>query len=532
MSVSVQRIPPLAMTTTRAVVINFYCQTLGAISPNVANPPDTTQTAPSSDFISSLPYEVAVRIIGCLESTSSLAVVSRLSRRWNHVGADNEVWRRLYIRRWGCVKELTERLTKSKFFNPMGSSSSLVPSVETLHNPNPSVFADSSISKASVAKFKDQLQTFPVPVKPEVTCWDPRVSPESPRTPTVSNVQSKSLDSNFNSGAIHHDSFSSRMDVSEPVAALPQIWKTVYRQRLILLQNWRDGDYTVRSFTGHSDAVYCIQFDKNLLASGSRDKTLKFWDMNDVRCTRILTGHRGSVLCMQHDAANYIVTGSSDSTAIVWDYVTGRPLRWLNGHSLPVLDIRFDSRRIVTCSKDCTVKIWELESGALLHSMDGHQAAVNAVHMHGSLVVSASGDCVVKMWNLNTGALVRNFVGHTRGLACVQFDGDTVLSGSNDFTIKVWDAHTGVCLNTLEGHTNLVRTLCFDEQMIVSGSYDNTIKVWDRKTGALLHTLAGVHSSWVFHVQMDSSRIVSSAQDKKIAIWEFGRGCQLVNEFI
>ncbi|KAI9325203.1 WD40-repeat-containing domain protein [Zopfochytrium polystomum] len=293
-----------------------------------------------------------------------------------------------------------------------------------------------------------------------------------------------------------------------PIQQVP--WKSLYIYR----QN-------LPSYTGHDDAVYCIQFDPYWIVSGSRDRSIKIWDHRDQSCTRETRGHSGSVLCLQYDDRQ-IVTGSSDSTIRIWDAATGACTAILRGHANPVLDVRFNRNLIVSCSKDCTIKVWNRTTGALIRSLDGHHAAVNAVHMHGDHVVSASGDCIVKMWDLATGALVRDFVGHTRGLACVQFDGKLVVSGSNDKTIRVWNAATGACLRVLEGHTELVRTLCFDGKRIVSGSYDLTIKVWDIETGAMLHSLERVHTSWIFHVQMDASKIISASQVISMACFLFG----------
>ncbi|KAJ3075789.1 hypothetical protein HDU98_006880 [Podochytrium sp. JEL0797] len=423
------------------------------------------------DYSLLLPYEVSVQILSNISTLDSLLIGSLLNKRWHNASNDNQVWREMFQRRFG--KSAFQKVARNLNF-PVQLT--------------PKRILESTASAC-----------VPTTPDPPVTNHNPKLIPRPPAGVSRSTEDALS-------------------------------WKHVFHQRLILHNNWSKGNYTVRSFTGHTDAVYCIQFKNNLLASGSRDRTLKFWDMDKIHCLRSLSGHNGSILCMQHDD-KHIVTGSSDATAIVWDFATGTPLFRLAGHALPVLDIRFGNGKIVTCSKDCTIKVWDLATGHLLHTMEGHQAAVNAVEMNGDFVVSASGDCVIKMWNLHTGSLVRTFKGHTRGLACLQFDGTTILSGSNDFTIKIWNASTGACMRTLEGHSNLVRTLCFDEDRIVSGSYDNTIKVWDRRTGECLHTLGGVHNSWVFHVQMDATRIVSSAQDKKIAIWEFGGGCQLLKLF-
>lgn len=263
-------------------------------------------------------------------------------------------------------------------------------------------------------------------------------------------------------------------------------------------------------------------------------------------CTKTLTGHSGSVLCLQYNS-KFMVTGSSDSTIKIWDIVTGEMLRTLTGHTSPVLDVQFNDEVIISCSKDCTIKIWDITDGSLLRTLRGHNAAVNAVHMFKGEIASASGDGIVKLWDWRTGICIKDFVGHSRGLACVQYNGDVIVSGSNDKTIKIWNAHTGEELRTLVGHNELVRTLHLDtrtiivepkkenienddnevisningpitriQRIVISGSYDQSIKVWDIDTGELLREITKAHSSWVFHVGCDGRRIISASQDKTI----------------
>ena len=53
----------------------------------------------------------------------------------------------------------------------------------------------------------------------------------------------------------------------------------------------------------------------SLLTFSFRGSCLSFqiWDKNTLECVKVLTGHTGSVLCLQYDE-NVTVTGSSDST--------------------------------------------------------------------------------------------------------------------------------------------------------------------------------------------------------------------------
>lgn len=238
--------------------------------------------------------------------------------------------------------------------------------------------------------------------------------------------------------------------------------------------------------------------------------------------------HKASILCLQYDD-DILVTGSSDASCIVYDIRAGyRPIRRLRHHTAAVLDLAFDDKHIVTCSKDISICVWDRETGNLVRQLRGHTGPVNAVQMRGNTIVSCSGDFRVKLWNIDTGKNIREFVGHTKGLACSQFseDGRYVASAGNDKVIRIWDANTGECLREMQAHENLVRSLHIDSVSgrLISGSYDTDIKVWDMETGHQLLDFPRWHASWVLSAKSDYRRIVSTGQDPKILIMDFGAG--------
>lgn len=304
------------------------------------------------------------------------------------------------------------------------------------------------------------------------------------------------------------------------------------------------------------------------IITGSRDKTIRVWDMRTLECRLVIgppevigesgmlvdddgnpvhfasgsdnersassmptlasfpTHHKASILCLQYDD-EILVTGSSDSSCIVHDVRAGyRPIRRLRHHTSPVLDLAFDDKHIVTCSKDTTICVWDRATGELLRQLRGHGGPVNAVQMRANTIVSCSGDFRVKLWNIDTGKNIREFVGHTKGLACSQFseDGRYIASAGNDKVIRIWDANTGECLREMHAHENLVRSLHIDSVSgrLISGSYDSDIKVWDMETGHQLLDFPKWHTSWVLSAKSDYRRIVSSGQDPKILIMDFG----------
>ncbi|OAK96362.1 WD40 repeat-like protein [Phaeosphaeriaceae sp. SRC1lsM3a] len=296
--------------------------------------------------------------------------------------------------------------------------------------------------------------------------------------------------------------------------AEPKInWQFLYKQKRRLEENWHAGRFSNfqlphpnHPLEAHTECVYTIQYSGRFLVSGSRDKTIRVWNLDTQRLIhKPLAGHTASVLCLQFDERpeqDIIISGGSDCRIILWQFSTGRIVKEIEkAHSESVLNLKFDDRYLVTCSKDKTIKVWNrreimptddtypsstLKSGAkfpsyilnmqdyvesqhlymkpllpysLIMTLEGHGAAVNAIQILEGNIVSASGDRSVKVWNVRTGACIRTFSGHSKGIACVQFDGRRIVSGSSDETVRIFDQATGAEVACLQGHTNLVRTV-------------------------------------------------------------------------
>ncbi|EJT70246.1 hypothetical protein GGTG_12419 [Gaeumannomyces tritici R3-111a-1] len=287
-------------------------------------------------------------------------------------------------------------------------------------------------------------------------------------------------------------------------------WKYMYSTRHRLEQNWERGRFVNFQFPhpdhmeeGHNECIYSLQFNSRYLVSGSRDHTIRIWDMQTRRLVRPpLAAHNGSVLCLQFDSdpeEDVIVSGSSDSDVIIWKFSTGQVIQRLSrAHHESVLNVKFDKRILVTCSKDKSIKVFNRrpmspgdlgygepgkvyevgktikDYGGLYDGLDnlaikppysmigalvGHSAAVNAVQICGDEVVSASGDRNLKIWKWPAQQCIRTYIGHSKGIACVQYDGKRIVSGSNDNLVKVFDRQTGLEIASLRGHTDLVRTV-------------------------------------------------------------------------
>ena len=119
-----------------------------------------------------------------------------------------------------------------------------------------------------------------------------------------------------------------------------------------------------------------------LLVSGSRDTTIKIWDLTSGTLLNTLIGHSGAVwsVILSSDDSK-IISGSYDKTIKIWDVKSGTLLNTLIGHSnyLGSVILTSDDSKIISGSYDTTIKIWDVKSGTLLNTLTGHSSAVDSV---------------------------------------------------------------------------------------------------------------------------------------------------------
>lgn len=99
---------------------------------------------------------------------------------------------------------------------------------------------------------------------------------------------------------------------------------------------------------------------RDYLASGSRDKTIKVWEVKNSRCVITLVGHDNWVtdLCF-HPSGRYLLSVSDDKSLRVWDMTSGRcTKKLLNIHTHFVTSIAIKQKTVVTASVDYSLKVW------------------------------------------------------------------------------------------------------------------------------------------------------------------------------
>ncbi len=265
---------------------------------------------------------------------------------------------------------------------------------------------------------------------------------------------------------------------------------------------------------GHSDIVSSISFspDGKLIASTSRDKTVKLWHP-DGKLIQTLEGHQDSVTSVSFSPDSQLIASSSwDGTVRLWRQ-TGEPVRTITTHAGHIYSVSFsrDGQIIAAAGKDKKIRLWTVD-GKLIKTFSGHRGVVRSVSFSGDgqILASASADNTIKLWS-QTGKLLNTLRGHSAQVNCVVFspDGQLIASASDDQTVKLWSAN-GKLIKTFPKHQRWVNGVSFsaDGQLIASASDDNTVRLWNRE-GTLINTFKG-HSDGVSAVSFRPTKPFSS----------------------
>ena len=112
-----------------------------------------------------------------------------------------------------------------------------------------------------------------------------------------------------------------------------------------------------RPSNAHSNTIYCLQLytypdsHKQVLFTGSRDKTIREWNLITGNVERVIENvHASSILtlCVH---GGYLASAGSDRRVALWHLGENRLEKVICDHQDSVLCVRFNDTKLVSCSK-------------------------------------------------------------------------------------------------------------------------------------------------------------------------------------
>ncbi|XP_043277094.1 kinesin-like protein KIF21A isoform X2 [Venturia canescens] len=306
---------------------------------------------------------------------------------------------------------------------------------------------------------------------------------------------------------------------------------------------------------GHSKAVLAIFATEDLLFSGSKDRTVKVWDLGTGLENLTLSGHPNNVVAVKYSVAHRLLFSVSAAYVKVWDLRAGNnciktlfssgqtqggpislatPSRTLQ---VPVgettindLALSLDDTELYTASID-KVRVWDLRKLTYTGRLSTpHTAAVMclAVSQDGRVITGSKDHLISLVETCTSGQSVSLAPPHYDGVECLAVNGSTLFSGSRDMCIKRWDLSRMELVQSLNNaHKDWILGLCTMNagSVMVSGCRGGILRAWsvpkDLNGECSLLGEVRAHASAINSVVTNQQHVFTASNDGSIRLWSY-----------
>ncbi len=291
---------------------------------------------------------------------------------------------------------------------------------------------------------------------------------------------------------------------------------------------------------GHDQRVLAVAVspDSNYVATGSRDRTVKLWELSTGREVRNFLGHDGSIngIVFSTDG-KFILTSCSDQTAKIWEVETGKNI-FTTEHTTKLLTevaISPDMKFFVVAGYDdeATVYSWATKKIITKLKVNADQGAGYGVHLifsPDSKWLGVGEDNYTSTiyntttWeNSNTFKKEEGWCGGCATWVAFSADSKSLLMASNKGPVKKYDLQSGKLIVQYTEKIEDLAGLQFskNEQQIVAITKEEII-FWDNATGKEIERIKPRLEAEINDASLSNtgSKILLACENNTTVIWD------------
>eukprot|EP01063_Lacrimia_lanifica_P022094 TRINITY_DN2979_c0_g7_i1.p2 TRINITY_DN2979_c0_g7~~TRINITY_DN2979_c0_g7_i1.p2 ORF type:complete len:470 (+),score=150.90 TRINITY_DN2979_c0_g7_i1:148-1557(+) len=269
---------------------------------------------------------------------------------------------------------------------------------------------------------------------------------------------------------------------------------SVALNQTVYLWNAESGDITQLTSNCQEDNIVTgVNFAKDTpyLAIGTNDAVVELWDIGTNKKERTLKGHVARVGSLAWNG-RLIASGSRDSTVRLHDTrAASSAVATLSAHSQEVCGLQWshDGTQLASGGNDNQLNVWDSRLWREPRlTLNSHTAAVKAIgwspHQSGLLATGGGkADRTIRFWNTSTGECVNTV--DTKSQVCSMLwsvNRNELLTshGYSENQLSLWKYPSMKRIANLTGHSSRVLHLALspDGQTVVSAAGDETIRFW------------------------------------------------------
>ena len=307
----------------------------------------------------------------------------------------------------------------------------------------------------------------------------------------------------------------------------------IYQKRAKVLQNWSNKISNCKTFRDHTNQVSAIKLNNGIMISVGFDKKInvyvvnKNWKLHKVKSN---TNHTDRILCVDLNSTQF-VTGSRDESVKLWDLQTLTNLHTFSDHTDNVWSVQFYENCIFSGGSDKRVNVYDIRTKALIHTINNlHERGISMIKVQDNKIYTSSADGTIKIVDIRTYNTLTHLNHNSKELYGFDILDNTLVAGGND-VLLYYDLQTGQLKHSLTDYGLIYGIKIFKHKIITVGDSDRNhkyIKILNHDLTKSKYTTFDntnnnvMHSNTVRGIWSDEYSMITCSGDNTVKVWDFG----------
>lgn len=285
------------------------------------------------------------------------------------------------------------------------------------------------------------------------------------------------------------------------------------------------------TFSGHSGAIYSLQYDGEFIYSASADKYVVRWNLKTGEQDKFAIKMPATPYAIQLiDKHSKLVAGLSNGDIHIFDLYGRKEIKFYKLHKKGVFSIAENSLKsqLYTADGEGTLSVWNTQTLELLLQLPFDCGKIRRIipSINGNILYLCCQDGKIRCVDTTYFNLANEFFAHNDGAGILlEIDKNTFITGGKDAHIKLWDAQSNIFFKSIPAHNYMIYDFIrLNETTVVSVSRDKTIKVWNMENFSVLQRLdlkkGGHRHSVNCAVKIDDTTFATASDDARIIVWK------------